>query len=133
MKRLVFIFLILLSCSLMALNNKISESTNDTTVYSTVDKNANYPGGEKAMLQFIHAKMNYQKLNDNDVWGRIFVQFIVEKDGNLSNINITRSLDPFCDKEAMRIVKIMPKWKPGKLNNINVRTKIEIPIIIKFE
>lgn len=123
----------MLSCNLLAQTNKTSKSTSDTTIYSTVEINAKYPGGEKVMNQFIKTKMNYKKLYDIDVQGKIFIQFVVEKDGNLSNIKIIRSLDPSCDKEAIRIVKLMPKWKPGKLKNKKVRTIIEIPITIKFE
>jgi len=131
MNKLLILFFILFSRNLNAQveNNPIAE---DTIVYSIVDTVPKFPKGKAAMFKFIYSKINYQKVFENDVFGKVFVQFVVEKDGNLSNIKITRSLDPFCDKEVMRIVKIMPKWKPGKLKNKNVRTKIEIPIIIKF-
>jgi len=85
------------------------------------------------MNKFIYSNLNYKKIFENDVFGKIYVQFIVEKDGSFSNIKITRSLDPYCDSEALRIIRLMPTWNSGKISNKKVRTKIEIPITIKME
>jgi protein TonB len=131
MNKLLILF-VLFSISLNA-QVQNSPITEDTTVYTIVDRTPKFPEGIDAMYKFIYSKFNYEKLAEIDVQGKIYIEFVVEKDGNLSNIKIIRSLDPFCDKEAIRIVRLMPKWKPGKLKNKKVRTKIEVPITIKFE
>ena len=131
MNKLLILF-VLFSISLNA-QVQNSPITEDTTVYTIVDRTPKFPEGIDAMYKFIYSKFNYEKLAEIDVQGKIYIEFVVEKDGNLSNIKIIRSLDPFCDKEAVRIVRLMPKWKPGKLKNKKVRTKIEIPITIKLE
>ena len=131
MNKLLILF-VLFSISLNA-QVQNSPLTEDTTVYTIVDRTPKFPEGIDAMYKFIYSKFNYEKLAEIDVQGKIYIEFVVEKDGNLSNIKIIRSLDPFCDKEAIRIVRLMPKWKPGKLKNKKVRTKIEIPITIKLE
>jgi len=131
MNKLLILF-VLFSISLNA-QVQNSPITEDTTVYTIVDRTPKFPEGIDAMYKFIYSKFNYEKLAEIDVQGKIYIEFVVEKDGNLSNIKIIRSLDPFCDKEAIRIVRLMPKWKPGKLKNKKVRTKIEIPITIKLE
>jgi protein TonB len=131
MNKLLILF-VLFSISLNA-QVQNSPLTEDTTVYTIVDRTPKFPEGIDAMYKFIYSKFNYEKLAEIDVQGKIYIEFVVEKDGNLSNIKIIRSLDPFCDKEAVRIVRLMPKWKPGKLKNKKVRTKIEIPITIKLE
>ncbi len=132
MNKLLILFFILFSRSLNAQvqNSYIAE---DTTIYTIVDKAPMFPNGKAAMYKYIYSKINYQRVFENDVFGKVFIQLVIEKDGTLSNIKITRSLDPFCDSEAVRVVKQMQKWESGKLKNKNVRTKIEIPITIKFE
>jgi len=133
MNKLWILFCVLVSVSLYAQSQKEPVFNEDTTVYTIVDKVSEFPGGSDAMYKFIYSSMNVQKIADLDVQGKIFVQFIVEKDGSLSNIEIIRNLDPFCDSEAIRIIRLMPKWKPGEFRNKKVRTKIQIPITIKLE
>ena len=129
-KLLILFILFSVSINAQVQNSPIAE---DTTVYTIVDITPKFPEGRDAMYIFIYSKINYEKMSEIDVQGKIFIQFVVEKDGRLSNIKITRSLDPSCDKEAIRIVRLMPKWESGKLENKKVRTKIEIPITIKLE
>lgn len=131
MNKLLILF-ILFSESMIAQvqNSPVAE---DTTVYTIVDITPKFPEGSDAMYKFIYSKFNYEKLAEIDVQGMIYIEFVVEKDGNLTDIKITRSLDSSCDKEAIRILRLMPKWEPGKLRNKNVRTKIKIPITIKLE
>lgn len=131
MNKLLILF-ILFSVNLNA-QVQISPIEEDTTVYTIVDITPKFSQGRDAMYKFIYSKIHYERMSEIDVQGKIFIEFIVEKDGHLSNIKITRNLDPFCDSEAVRIVRLMPKWKPGKLKNKKVRTKIEIPITIKLE
>jgi len=134
MKRIIIIFFILFSYNLIGQNYKISQSANDTTIYSSVNKNAMFLNGEKAMYQFIYSKMNFKKIfEDGDVQGFIKIEFIVGKDGSLSNIKVIKSLDQYCDNDAVRVVKLMPKWSPGEINGQKVRTKKQISIKIKLE
>ncbi|MDP4239546.1 MAG: energy transducer TonB [Bacteroidota bacterium] len=133
MNRLLILLCILISGSLYAQVHKSYAMPEDTTVYSIVDKDPEFQGGRDAMYKFIYSNFNYQKMGEIDVQGKIFVQFVVEKNGCVSNIKITRNLDPFCDSEAIRIIRLMPKWKPGEFRNKKVRTKIEIPITVRLE
>jgi len=133
MIKFLILFYILISGTLFAQVQKKSVMIEDTTVYLITDSKPSFPGGISKMNKFIYTNLNYKKIFENDVFGKIFVQFIVEKDGKLSNIKITRSLDPYCDSEAVRMIRLMPKWKSGKISDKKVRTKIEIPITIKMK
>ena len=103
-------------------------------VYSTdeVDVQPEFPGGETAMYQWIEKNLSYppEMADGPDVIGTVKVQFVIEKDGTVSNIQIMKSLYPLLDKEAIRIVRMMPKWKPGMINGQSVR--VSNIISVKF-
>lgn len=91
-----------------------------------------YPGGFEKLFEFIADNLRWPGDDDSCIQGRVVVLFTVEKDGSLSDIKVAKSLDPLFDKEAVRVVKSMPKWKPGKLNGKPVRTKFFIPISFRY-
>ena len=70
---------------------------------------------------------------ENGVQGRVIVQFVVEKDGSVTDVHVARSVDPSLDKEAVRVVKVMPKWIPGKQNGSAVRVKYTVPVLFKLQ
>ena len=101
--------------------------------FDTVDEKPSFPGGESAMKSFLRSNIKYSIVaQENGDQGCVFVQFIIEKDGSISDVNVARSDAPSLDKEAMRVVKAMPKWNPGKLKGIPVRVKNEVPVVFRL-
>lgn len=119
-------------------NLKQSASKEDTEdpnkVYDLAEIDPEFPGGKEAIFEYIQNKLKYPKSAIKDsIQGRVIVQFIVEKDGRLSAIEVTRSIDPQLDKEAIRIISNMPKWKPGLIGNTPVRTKRTLPVTFRLQ
>ena len=105
-------------------------------VYNVAEQMPQFPGGEAAMFQFISKNLIYPPMAqcyNGDLQGHVICRFIVEKDGSLSNISVIRSLDTTCDNEAVKAIKKMPKWIPGKQNGQIVRVYYTIPILFKLE
>jgi protein TonB len=100
----------------------------DETVYTSVEVSAEFPGGIKKFYDFVGR--NFRTPEDSP-GGKIFVQFIVEKDGSLTDLKIMRGIDSDSDKEALRVLRSSPKWKPGVQNGHDVRQKFVLPITIQ--
>jgi protein TonB len=91
-----------------------------------------YPGGPEKMFEFIADNLRWPGDDDSCIQGRVIVSFIVEKDGSLTDIKVEKSIDPLFDKEAVRVVKTMPKWEPGMYNGHPARVKYCIPISFRL-
>ena len=91
-----------------------------------------YPGGPEKMFDFIADNLHWPYDDESCIQGRVIVSFIVEKDGSLSDIKVEKSIDPLFDKEAVRVVKSMPKWEPGMWRGKPTRVKYCIPIRFRF-
>ena len=91
-----------------------------------------FPGGQEAMLQFLKENLLWPDV-EADVQGRVIVTFVVETDGSLTDLKVVRGLDPAFDKEALRIVKSMPKWIPGTQNGQPIRVRYSVPVTFKLE
>lgn len=104
-------------------------------IFDVVEQMPEFPGGDSAMVAFIHKNITPQPMAQcySGIGGKVFCKFIVEKDGSISNITVIRSLDPTCDKEAVRVLKLLPKFIPGKQNGQPVRVYYTLPIIFNFE
>lgn len=106
----------------------------DTTIFDTaeLEKDPQFPGGDNEMARFI--QKNYKVSNFMDVTdqGTVYVRMVVTKDGDITDIEIARGVSLYVDKEALRVVKIMPKWIPGKYRGRNVNVRMVIPIRIVF-
>lgn len=105
--------------------------TEDEKIYAIdeVEVPPEFPGGESAMYEWISNNIRYPDLYfDVCIAGTIVVQVVIEKDGLISDVKVVKSLDPPLDKEVIRLVSIMPKWKPGKLDGQNVRVAFKIPV-----
>ena len=106
---------------------------NDEKVLTgVVEYQPQFPGGIKACEQFIKENLRYPD-TESDVQGRVIVSFMVERDGSLSDIKVVRGLDPAFDEEALRVVKMMPKWSPGATDGKISVMRYTIPIIFKKE
>ena len=89
--------------------------------------------GEVLKAKEVIAQPEPPAAEENGIQGRVVVQFVVEKDGSISNVNVVRSVDPSLDKEAIRVVKAMPRWIPGKQNGSPVRCKFTLPVSFKLQ
>ncbi len=107
---------------------------NNDSIYQTVDEMPKFPGGEQAMFKFISENVKYpQEAKDKNISGRVFVNFVVEKDGSVDEVKVLRSIGGGCDEEAVRVVKSMPKWTPGKQKGKPVRVSYIIPFVFKLD
>ena len=112
----------------------LAERKDTINVYDCVEQMPSFPGGTQKLKEFIEKNLRYPKeLEESCVQGRVIVRFIVERNGKLSNVKVVKSVHPVLDKEALRIVKLMPRWIPGRQNGITVRVKCYIPIIFRLK
>ena len=103
------------------------------SIYRVSEVMPQYPGGPNEMMKYLQENIKYpQSAKDNKIEGRVFVTFVVEKDGSITNAAVIRGIDKECDAEALRVVYSNPKWNPGQQDGKNVRTQFTIPIIYKF-
>lgn len=101
--------------------------------YTPIEQMPEFPGGKEKLFEFMRENLKYPIIMmENKVQGKVIVQFVVGKDGSLSDIKILRSLHPSGDKEAERIISIMPKWKPGIQEDEPVLVKYTLPISFKL-
>ena len=104
------------------------------TVYQVVDEMPSFPGGDEKLRRFIAQHSTPEPITQGmGLPQRVILQFIVEKDGSLTHIEVVRSVDPYYDKEAVRIAKLMPKWIPGKHNGETVRVKYTQPVHFRLQ
>lgn len=108
---------------------------NDQTVnMAMVEQKATFPGGDAALYKWLSTQINYPAdAAEAGITGRVIVSFVIEKDGSISNARVVRSIHPSLDAEAIRIVKTMPKWIPGKNNGQPVRVEYIMPISFKLQ
>ena len=100
--------------------SKVDMKPDKNGVYQIVEEMPQYTGGEAAMMEYVAKNIVYpQEARDKEISGRVFVSFIVEKDGSVNEVNVKKGIGGGCDEEAVRVVKAMPKWKPGKMKGNN--------------
>ena len=92
-----------------------------------------FPGGTEKLLEFLKENIHYPKIaEENGIQGRVVVTFVVEKDGSIGKAKIVKSVDPSLNEEAIRVLKLLPKWKPAMLNGKPVRSKYTVPITFRL-
>lgn len=104
----------------------------NSKLFDVVEEMPSYPGGNGAMMAFIASNVKYPD-GEYCAQGRVIVSFVVERDGSLSNFKVLRSVEEHLDKEAIRVVKSMPKWKPGRQNGKVVRCKYTVPVAFRLQ
>ena len=108
-------------------------ATLQDSIYRVTEVMPEYPGGPNEMMKYLQENIKYpQSAKDNKIEGRVYVTFVVEKDGSITNATVLRGIDKECDAEALRVVSSMPKWTPGQHKGEVVRTQFTIPIYYKF-
>lgn len=110
-----------------------SEEPVSNEVFEYLEEMPEFPGGEAALLKFLQSKIVYPAIAaENNIQGKVYVGFIVERDGSVSDVKVLRPIDPSLDKEAMRVVKLLPKWKPGMQTGKPVRCRFQIPVTFRL-
>ena len=106
----------------------------ETKIFTVVEQMPMFPGGDGALMGYLRDNIHYPTVAaENGVQGRVVVGFVVERDGSITDVNILRSVDPSLDREAMRVVKSMPRWTPGKQNGSAVRVKYQVPVTFRLQ
>ena len=103
-------------------------------VFLSVEENPEFPGGPGKLLEFVQKNLKYPMMaRESDIQGRVFVGFVVEKDGSITNVRVLRGIGGGCDEEAVRVVQSLPKFKPGKQRGNPVRVMYTLPIVFKLQ
>ena len=106
----------------------------ESKVFDIVEQMPSFPGGPAALMKFLSENIKYPVVaQENGVQGRVVVASVVERDGSITDVHIARGVDPSLDKEAVRVVKSMPKWTPGKQNGSAVRVKFNVPVAFRLQ
>ena len=105
------------------------EEESSQQIFMVVEEMPEFPGGQAALMSFIAKSIKYPVVaQENGIQGRVTCSFVVNKDGSLVDAEVIRGIDPSLDKEALRVINTMPKWKPGKQRGKPVRVKFTVPI-----
>lgn len=133
MNKLILI-LAILAGSLFAVAQENTKETNKDSVFNMVDEFPEFIGGDEARIKYINENINYpEDALESGIQGTVYITFVVEKDGSITNVRVLRGIGGGCDAEAMRVIKSMPKWKPGKQDGEAVRTQFNMPIKFLFK
>lgn len=109
-------------------------TSEEDTVYQIVEEMPQFPGGENALMEYVSKNVVYpEEAKEKEIQGRVFIGFVVEKDGSIGEVKVLRGIGGGCDEEAVRVIKGMPKWKPGLQKGKPVRVSYQIPIYFKLD
>ena len=111
------------------------EDPEEQTIFEVVEQMPEYPnGGMAGLMQFLSKNIKYPTIaQENGTQGRVTVQFVVNKDGSIVDAKVLRGVDPYLDKEAVRVIMGMPKWKPGMQRGKPVRVKYTVPVMFRLQ
>ncbi len=105
------------------------EEEDDNKVFMVVESMPSFPGGDAALMKYLHDNVKYPPIaQENGIQGRVYVQFVVNKDGKIVDVEVLKGVDRSLDAEAVRVVKNMPAWNPGKQRGKAVRVSYRLPI-----
>ncbi len=112
---------------------KVVEKHEPEKIFTAVEQRAEFPGGESALYSWLQKNLRYpERAQQNDIQGRVIVRFVVNKDGSIEQVTVAKGVDKDLDQEAIRVVKRMPKWQPGKNNGQAVRSYFTLPVTFKL-
>lgn len=105
----------------------------DSEIYVAVEQQAEFPGGQAALMKWIANNLRYpESAKQNDIQGRVIVKFVIERDGSIGKAEVLKGVDKDLDQEALRLIKKMPKWQPGKNNGFTVRSYYNLPVVFRL-
>jgi protein TonB len=126
MKKLILLVALALFCSTSAMAQTVVE---DDAIFVVAENAPEFPGGEDSLYAYIARNIVYPEAAKKEkIEGRVFVTFVVEKDGQVSSVKLLRDIGGGCGQEAIRVVKSMPKWKPGTQRGKPVRFQFNMPV-----
>ena len=129
MKKALIIGAALLLLATTASAQNVDTANHSDELFVKYEEDPEFPGGLKALYKFIEENMQYPQIAaENCIGGRVYVQFEVDTDGTVQNPKILRDIGGGCGEEALRIVRLMPKWKPGRFYGKVVKTTFNLPI-----
>ena len=110
------------------------EEVDEQQIFTVVENMPEFPGGMSECMKWLGKNIKYPTISqENGVQGRVIVQFTVNKDGSIVDASVARGVDPYLDKEALRVVNMMPKWKPGEQRGKPVRVKYTLPVMFRLQ
>ena len=109
------------------------EEEEEAQIFTVVESMPDFPGCDEARIKYLNENIKYpQMARESGIQGRVFVTFVVEKDGSVTDVRVLRGIGGGCDEEAIRVIKNMPKWDPGKQRGKPVRVQFNMPILFKL-
>jgi len=134
MKKLIFMSMMAVLSLTTANAQKTVVSQKNQKVFEVAEQMPEYPGGMMAMMEFLQDNMKYPAdAEKQKVQGKVMVSFIVETDGSISDVKVMKNVFPSLDAEAIRVVKAMPRWTPGKQKGKVVRVHFSLPITYRLK
>ena len=133
--RLKYLYILPIAAICMIACTQSAKSTaSDYITYEAVEEKPEYPGGMGELSKLLSSNLKYPlKSQENGVQGEVLVQFVVDKEGNVEEVTVFKGVDPHLDAEALRVIKMMPKWKPGKHEGKEVNVKCTIPVGFRLQ
>ena len=137
MKKIIELLLLIIILAYYSFSNQAfsqidsKSKLTDTLIYDfdKVDSKPDFTGGEQARIKFLQMNVKYPKIAlEEGIQGNVYISFIIEKDGSLSDVKILRGIGGGCDEESLRVIKLMPKWIVGKKNGDLVRVRFNLPL-----
>ena len=111
----------------------VEEPEDEDQIFQVVEEEASFPGGMAELMKFLHKNIKYPSIcQEQGIQGRVIVQFVVEKDGSITDVQVIKAINPYLDKEAVRVVSTMPKWSPGKQRGKPVRVRFTLPVTFRL-
>lgn len=115
-------------------NVVVEEEPAEEAPFMVVEKMPEFPGGNAALMAYLTKNIKYPAVcRENNIQGRVLIQFIVNKDGSIVDPEVVKSVNPYLDKEALRVISTMPKWTPGEQRGKAVRVKFTVPVNFKLQ
>ena len=134
MKKLFLLSVMAIFSFLTANAQKTVVSQKNQKVYEVVEQMPEYPGGMPALIEYLQTNIKYPKdAEKQKVEGRVLVQFVIETDGSVTDVKVTKKVFPSLDAEGIRVVQAMPKWTPGKQDGKLVRVQYTLPIVFNLK
>lgn len=131
--KITFAFFLIVLAKIAFAQQQSQVQSDEDKIFSFVEDSAEFPGGLGALTNYLSRKLKYPKeARKAKIEGKVTVQFVIERDGSISNVEIMKGVHQDLDNEAMRVVKLMPKWKPGKQGGKEVRQSYALPLTFKL-
>ncbi len=103
-------------------------------IFVVVENQPEFPGGNAAMMKFLSDNIKYPVIaQENGIQGRVICNFVVERDGSITDVQVVRGVDPSLDREAVRVIQSMPRWTPGKQRGQAVRVRFTLPVVFRLQ